>query len=123
MPGNPRRALTLAGVLTAAQTAAVLLATRAAAAPVPDPTDSASPSASPSPSQSLDCSNVVGLAKDACDEANGITGGSTPSLDTSSTADPLSSLAKGCAEAAAWTVDKLSEAVKDTADVDFTNPQ
>ncbi|WP_055547430.1 hypothetical protein, partial [Streptomyces kanamyceticus] len=35
--------------------------------------------------------------------------------------DPLSALAKGCADAASWTVDKLSEAVKDTANVDFTN--
>ncbi|MGW5649730.1 hypothetical protein, partial [Saccharopolyspora sp. NPDC003762] len=47
-------------------------------------------------------------------------GGSTP--DTlPSTLDPLSSLAKGCADAAAWTVDTLSNAVKNTADVDFTN--
>ncbi|MCV2464043.1 hypothetical protein OEB94_32745, partial [Streptomyces sp. ICN988] len=38
-----------------------------------------------------------------------------------STLDPLSSLAKGCADAAAWTVDTLSNAVKNTADVDFTN--
>lgn len=40
-----------------------------------------------------------------------------------STLDPLSSLAKGCAQAAAWTVDKLSDAVDSTANVDFTNPQ
>ncbi|MBT2413255.1 hypothetical protein J7I94_22285 [Streptomyces sp. ISL-12] len=120
MPGNPRRALTLAGALTAVQTAVVLLATRAAAAPTPDP--SGSPSASPSPSSSFDCSNIVGDAKDYCEQGNGTSDGS-PSLDVSTTADPLSSLAKGCAEAAAWTVDKLSEAVKDTANVDFTNPK
>ena len=35
--------------------------------------------------------------------------------------DPLSSLAKGCADAAAWIVGKLSDAVKETANVDFTN--
>jgi hypothetical protein len=35
--------------------------------------------------------------------------------------DPLSSLGKGFAEAAAWVVDKLSNAVTATADVDFTN--
>ena len=29
---------------------------------------------------------------------------------------------QGCADAAAWTVDKLSKAVKATANVDFTNP-
>ncbi|MGP2442094.1 hypothetical protein [Streptomyces sp. JW3] len=117
MPGNPRRALKLAGALTAVQTAVVLLATRAVAAPTPDP----SPSGSPSPSSSFDCSNISGEAKDLCEQGNGITDGTTPSVD--STADPLSSLAKGCAEAAAWTVDKLSEAVKDTANVDFTNPK
>ncbi|NED81278.1 hypothetical protein G3I76_14440, partial [Streptomyces sp. SID11233] len=33
------------------------------------------------------------------------------------------SLANGCADAASWTVDKLSEAVKSTANVDFTNPK
>jgi hypothetical protein len=35
----------------------------------------------------------------------------------------LSSLAKGCANAASWTIDKLSHAVKETANVDFTNPK
>ncbi|WP_138909540.1 hypothetical protein, partial [Streptomyces chryseus] len=39
------------------------------------------------------------------------------------TLDPLSSLAKGCADAAAWIVGKLSDAVKSTATVDFTNPR
>ncbi|MBR7677387.1 hypothetical protein KDA82_31225, partial [Streptomyces daliensis] len=42
--------------------------------------------------------------------------------DPTSALDPLSSLAKGCAEAAAWTVDKLSDLVNDTTKVDFTNP-
>ncbi|GGT10960.1 hypothetical protein [Streptomyces griseoviridis] len=124
MPGNPRRALKLAGVVTAAQTTLVLLASRAVAAPAPDPTGSASPSASPSPSESgFDCSNISGQAAEYCQEGNGTGSGGGPSLDVSSTADPLSSLAKGCADAASWTVDKLSEAVKDTANVDFTNPK
>ena len=35
--------------------------------------------------------------------------------------DPLDSLAKGCAKAAAWIVTKLSDAVKATSQVDFTN--
>ncbi|MCX0245075.1 hypothetical protein, partial [Streptomyces drozdowiczii] len=35
--------------------------------------------------------------------------------------DPLTSLGRGCADAAAWIVGKLSDAVKDTANVDFTN--
>lgn len=116
MPGSPRRVLNVAAALTAVQTAAVLLATRAAAAPTPSP--------SPSPSRSnKNCDLIVGPAKDYCErgETGGASGGTT--VDPTSTADPLSSLAKGCADAAAWTVDKLSEAVKDTANVDFTNPK
>ncbi|MGI5456020.1 hypothetical protein ACQEWB_23120 [Streptomyces sp. CA-249302] len=113
MPGNPHRVLRLAGVVTAVQTAAVLLATRAAAAPSP----------SPSPSKSSDpCDLIVGEAKKYCERGNSdsSTGGST-SVDPTSTLDPLSSLAKGCADAASWTIDKLSDAVKETANVDFTN--
>ncbi|MFD8305791.1 hypothetical protein ACFV29_26120 [Streptomyces sp. NPDC059690] len=111
MPGSPRRALKVTAALTAVQTAAVLLATRAAAAP------------SPSPSASDDkCDLIVGPAKQYCERGNGAkgtTGTNTPSL--TSTLDPLSSLAQGCAKAASWTIDKLSEAVKETANVDFTN--
>ncbi|MFF4837170.1 hypothetical protein [Streptomyces sp. NPDC001315] len=115
MPGNPHRVLRLAGVVTAVQTSAVLLATRAFAAPTP------SPSPSPSASQSSDCDLIVGEAKKYCERGNTPSGTTTPS--TTDTLDPLSSLAKGCADAASWTVDKLSEAVKDTANVDFTNPK
>ncbi|MGW2834759.1 hypothetical protein [Streptomyces sp. NPDC001286] len=111
MPGSPRRALKVTAALTVVQTAAVLLATRAAAAP------------SPSPSASDDkCDLIVGPAKQYCERGNGdkgTTGTNTPSL--TSTLDPLSSLAQGCAKAASWTIDKLSEAVKETANVDFTN--
>ncbi|MGW2050343.1 hypothetical protein ACWCPF_35005 [Streptomyces sp. NPDC001858] len=114
MPGKPRRLLRLAGVVTAVQTSAVLLATRAFAAPTP------SPSPSPSPSGSLDCSLISGEAKKYCEKGNADSGATT-NPGVSDTLDPLSSLAKGCADAAAWTVDKLSEAVKDTANVDFTN--
>ncbi|MER8006188.1 hypothetical protein [Streptomyces sp. NPDC094149] len=113
MPGNPNRVLRLAGVVTVVQTTAVLLATRAAAAPSP----------SPSPTKSNDpCDLIVGEAKKYCERGNNDKGtsGST-SLDPTSTLDPLSSLAKGCAKAASWTIDKLSEAVKETATVDFTN--
>ncbi|MDQ0600699.1 hypothetical protein QF037_005044 [Streptomyces canus] len=115
MPGS-RRALKLAAVVTAVQTTAVLMATRAFAAPTPSPTPS--PTASNNP-----CDLIHGPAKDYCErgETGGRSGGST--IDPTSTLDPLSSLAKGCADAAAWTVDKLSEAVKDTANVDFTNPK
>lgn len=115
MPGKPRRLLRLAGVVTALQTSAVLLASRALAAPTPSP----SPSPSASPSDSLDCRLISGEAKKYCEKGNA--GSSTTSPGVSDTLDPLSSLAKGCADAASWTVDKLSAAVKDTANVDFTN--
>ncbi|MFD3842797.1 hypothetical protein ACFWWC_42240 [Streptomyces sp. NPDC058642] len=115
MPGS-RRALKFAAVFTAVQTTAVLVATRAFAAPTPSPTPS--PTASNNP-----CDLIHGPAKDYCErgETGGASRGTT--TDPTSTLDPLSSLAKGCADAAAWTVDKLSEAVKDTANVDFTNPK
>ncbi|MFF7982444.1 hypothetical protein ACFZDK_25490 [Streptomyces sp. NPDC007901] len=117
MPGNPRRVLKLAGLAAAAQTAVVLLATQAVAAPTP----SASPS--PGASSSSDaCGLLNGTAKQFCenDSGKGSSGGSTTDPLTS-TLDPLSSLAQGCAKAASWTVDKLGDAVKETANVDFTN--
>ncbi|MFE9706619.1 hypothetical protein [Streptomyces sp. NPDC005930] len=94
------------------QAAVIVAATRALAAPTPTPAPSDDP-----------CDLLIGPAKQYCERGdsgptNG--GGSTP--DTlPSTLDPLSSLAKGCADAAAWTVDTLSDAVKNTAEVDFTN--
>lgn len=114
MPANPRLVLKAATALTAVQATAVLLATRAVAAPTPSPTPSDD-----------NCDLIVGPAKDYCERGEsggGSTGGGggTPEGVTS-TLDPLSSLAKGCADAAAWTVDKLSAAVQDTANVDFTN--
>ncbi|NUV58634.1 hypothetical protein [Streptomyces sp. CAI-85] len=120
MPGNPHRLLRLAGVVTAVQTTAVLLATRAYAAPTPDPSPSGSPT--PAPSNTVDCSLIPGEAKKYCERGN-TSPGTTQNPTVSDTLDPLSSLAKGCAEAAAWTVKKLSEAVKETANVDFTNPR
>ncbi|MFE6624114.1 hypothetical protein [Streptomyces sp. NPDC057740] len=115
MPDSPRRVLKVAAALTAVQTTVVLLATRAVAAPTPSPTPSGD-----------NCDLIVGPAKDYCEKDNGgsnRTGGGSTLDDPTATLDPLSSLAKGCAEAAAWTVDKLSEAVKETANVDFTNPK
>ncbi|MEV0483880.1 hypothetical protein AB0I69_25135 [Streptomyces sp. NPDC050508] len=110
MPGSSRRVLKVAAAFTAVQTTAVLWATQAVAAPSP----------TPSPSKSAQCKLLVGQAKDICETGKGgATSGTTPS--TTDTLDPLSSLAKGCAEAASWTIDKLSVAVKDTATVDFTN--
>ncbi|MGW0875923.1 hypothetical protein ACWD3Z_36345 [Streptomyces sp. NPDC002740] len=105
--------LKVTAALAAVQTTAVLTATRAFAAPTPSP----SPSASSSDSA---CSELIrGPARDYCEK--GENPSSTTNPGVSDTLDPLSSLAKGCADAASWTVDKLSEAVKDTANVDFTN--
>ncbi|MEU6179065.1 hypothetical protein [Streptomyces coeruleorubidus] len=115
MPGSPRRAAKLAATLTAVQTAVVLLAGRAVAAPTPSPTPS-----------NDNCSLLSGKVREICEGDTGSGGGSgggTSRLSPTSTLDPLSSLAKGCADAASWTVEKLSEAVKDTANVDFTNPK
>ncbi|MFJ9816945.1 hypothetical protein ACIRU3_17030 [Streptomyces sp. NPDC101151] len=114
MPAN-RRVLTLAGAVTAVQTAAVLLATQAFAAPTPSP--SATKSNDP-------CDLIHGAAKQFCEKDNGSKGGSsgvTPGNPLTDTLDPLSSLSKGCADAASWTIGKLSDAVKETANVDFTN--
>ncbi|MFF5257203.1 hypothetical protein ACFY4K_35015 [Streptomyces leeuwenhoekii] len=111
MRDNRRRVLRVAGALAAAQTAIVLLSARATAAPTP----------SPSPTQSSDCSLIAPPARKHCEEGGDSGGGSGTLTDPTSTLDPLASLAKGCADAASWTVDKLSEAVRDTANVDFTN--
>lgn len=117
MPSR-RRPLRLAATLTAAPVAVLLLATRATAAPTPTPT--------PSPSASdNNCDLIQGPAREYCEEggrSGGRSGGDSPADSLTGTLDPLTSLAKGCADAAAWTVGKLSEAVKETAEVDFTNP-
>ncbi|WP_184909918.1 hypothetical protein [Streptomyces luteogriseus] len=106
--------LKVGAAVAAVQTATILLATRAFAAPTP----------SPSPSNNA-CDLLRGEAREICegDTGSGGGGGGTSRIDPTSTLDPLSSLAKGCADAASWTVDKLSDAVKETANVDFTNPK
>ncbi|MEU1270787.1 hypothetical protein [Streptomyces sp. NPDC005799] len=105
------RFLQVTAAVGALQTTMVLLATRVFAEPSPSPNSSNDP-----------CDLIRGPAKDYCERGNGDkgTGGST-SLDPTSTLDPLASLGKGCAKAASWTIDKLSGAVKETANVDFTN--
>ncbi|WP_217145056.1 hypothetical protein [Streptomyces sp. AC627_RSS907] len=113
MPVN-RRVLELTGVIAAVQASTLLFATRVVAAPTPSPTPSDDP-----------CDLIHGPAKDYCErgEGGGSTGGGSTPDGVPSSLDPLSSLAKGCADAASWTVDKLSAAVQDTAEVDFTNPK
>ncbi|GAB1328861.1 hypothetical protein [Streptomyces sennicomposti] len=121
------RFLKVSAAVTALQTAAVLLATRAVADPTPGGTPSAptSPSSSPGPSTSASkdpCGLIRGPAKDYCEKGSGGTSRSNGlTTDPTSTLDPLSSLAKGCADAASWTVKQLSKAVQSTATVDFTN--
>ncbi|MEU7035039.1 hypothetical protein ABZ958_15295 [Streptomyces sp. NPDC046237] len=110
MPASRRLASSVVAALPAA---VVLLPTRAYAAPTPTPT--------PTPSASNDpCDLIVGQARDYCE--NGQSGsGNRTAPDPTAALDPLSSLARGCADAAVATIDYLSGAVKETADVDFTN--
>ncbi|MFJ6661674.1 hypothetical protein ACIQNG_35795 [Streptomyces sp. NPDC091377] len=112
--------LKVTATVAAVQTALVLLATRAVAAPTPSPSPSPSPSGSQSPGAE-NCDLIRGPAAEYCERDEEAT--NSPSLEVDTTGDPLSSLAKGCADAASWTVKKLSAAVEDTANVDFTNPQ
>ncbi|MFF9067750.1 hypothetical protein ACF09E_20610 [Streptomyces sp. NPDC014891] len=89
----------------------------AQAAPTPTPT-----APTPSPSGDSRCELIVGQARELCEQGqNG--GANTPATDPTSAVDPLSSLARGFADAAIATVDYLSKAVKETADVDFTNTE
>jgi len=86
----------------------------AAFAATPTPT---APTPSASGTGSDACKLLVGSAKDFCVKDNGGSGTS----GITDTLDPLASLAKGCGEAASWTIDKLSTAVTKTTAVDFTN--
>ncbi|MFE9839861.1 hypothetical protein ACFYP4_32670 [Streptomyces sp. NPDC005551] len=112
MPAS-HRVLKLTAAVGAVQGAVLLLATRAVAAPTPTPSPSNDP-----------CDLIHGPAKDYCERGSNKQApsvGDSPGI--TSPLDPLSSLAKGCADAASWTVDKLSDAVKETANVDYTNPK
>ncbi|WP_369151087.1 hypothetical protein [Streptomyces sp. R17] len=114
MPGSPRCVLKLATAVTAVQAALLMTAARATAAPTPSPTPSDD-----------NCDLIVGPAKDYCERGEGGSGGGggerSTFNDPTSALDPLASLARGCADAASWTVKQLSAAVEDTAKVDFTN--
>ncbi|MEV4435414.1 hypothetical protein [Streptomyces sp. NPDC049585] len=140
MPASRR--LSLAAAFTAAQTTVVLLSARAFAAPTPTATPTATPtptpgastlpspgaSGTPTPSGSPSagsnpCDLIRGPAKDYCQgKGSGSSGTSTSPNDPQTALDPLASLAKGCGDAAAWIVQKLSAAVRATGNVDFTNP-
>ncbi|MEU9803648.1 hypothetical protein [Streptomyces sp. NPDC051000] len=97
------------------------MASRAYAAPTPTPT--------PTPSGQggkEDCRLLFGSAKDYCEKGESATTGGSAGTGLSNNPtdalNPLASLARGCADAASWIVGKLSEAIKSTATVDFTNP-
>ncbi|MER7673693.1 hypothetical protein ABTY61_35235 [Kitasatospora sp. NPDC096128] len=103
-----RRAGTLAGVFATLQVAAMLAAQRVFAEPTPTP--SATPTC-----QKVDLPIPGSDAGCAPNGAVVIPGG------VSNVTDPLGSLAKGCAQAAAWVVRNLSGAIDGTTSVDFTN--
>nr|WP_323809057.1 hypothetical protein [Kitasatospora acidiphila] len=111
-PTGARRALTLGGVMATVQLGAILAAQRAFAAPSPSP--------SPSPSSTNgNCPNLP-MASDGilcADKPGSVPGSGT----VGSVTDPLGSLAKACAQAAAWVVRNLSGAIDSTTQVDFTN--
>ncbi|WP_405448100.1 hypothetical protein [Streptomyces erythrochromogenes] len=121
MPASLRLPARL-GVIASAHLALAALATRAHAAPAaPDPT---APAATPQPTNDP-CALLDGPSKQYCQNGTGASGG-TPGTglapsDGGDALNPLASLAKGCADAAAWIVTKLSEAVNGSANVDFTN--
>ncbi|MFE0772529.1 hypothetical protein [Streptomyces sp. NPDC058861] len=123
MPGSsgtrtPSRARSLTTLVAGLQASAFFFATRASSAPTPTP--------SPTAEGSEKCRYLSGHAKYYCEqgERGGTgtgsgTGGVTP--DPTAALDPLTSLSRGFADAAVATLDYLSKAVKETADVDFTN--
>ncbi|MFE7134527.1 hypothetical protein ACFVIM_27070 [Streptomyces sp. NPDC057638] len=111
-----RRLLAVGGALASLQATVVLLASHAAAEPTPSP--SGSPSPTPSGNND-DCRYLSGAARRYCEDGEGAS--RSPANDPTSAADPLGALGRACTDAAAWTVETLSKAVKSTATVDFTN--
>ncbi|CAG6392441.1 hypothetical protein NMG29_26290 [Streptomyces cocklensis] len=116
--GPAARRWSVPATLTVLTAAAVTLSSRAALAATATPSP---PGATPTtaPPDSSACDGLIGAAKDYCTkgDANAPAKGTNPT----DTLDPLTSLAKGCANAASWTIDKLSAAVTKTTQVDFTN--
>ncbi|GAA2252171.1 hypothetical protein GCM10010430_39350 [Kitasatospora cystarginea] len=106
-----RRAGALGGALAAVQLFALLTAQRVFADP--------SPSSSPSPSATCNVQVPLPGNDQICPPPGAQVVG--PTGPVASVTDPLGSLAKGCAQAAAWVVRKLSGAIDGTTQVDFTN--
>ncbi|MCX5211383.1 hypothetical protein OG689_19145 [Kitasatospora sp. NBC_00240] len=94
-----------------AQTMAMRVAQQAFAEPSPSPTPGATNTSCPGiplPGDNVYCSPGGGTSLPGSGTVGSVT-------------DPLGSLAKGCAQAAAWVVRKLSTAIDGTTQVDFTN--
>jgi hypothetical protein len=103
----------LAGALVALASGAALADT-----PTPTPTPSGKVGGGPVVT-SNPCDGLIGAAKDYC--TKGDTSSPAKGTNPTDSLDPLTSLGKGCAEAASWTIDKLAAAVTKTTQVDFTN--
>ncbi|MEO3978482.1 hypothetical protein [Streptomyces sp. CAU 1734] len=117
--GSPRgrRTTAVLTLLAGVQASLFLFAARAAAAPTPTPT----PTPSPSATGEDKCRYLSGNSKRYCEQGEGGGSSSANTPDPTDAADPLGALGRACADAAAWTVENLSKAVKSTATVDFTN--
>ncbi|MFJ3933608.1 hypothetical protein [Streptomyces sp. NPDC090029] len=113
MPGS--RNLRSTAVLLASSASLLVLAPHAVAEPSPSPTPTPTPSNNP-------CDLIVGQARDYCENGEpGVAPRSPGVTNPADALDPLSALARGCADAAITVLDYLSGAVKGTAEVDFTN--
>ncbi|MGW5781562.1 hypothetical protein [Streptomyces sp. NPDC003863] len=108
-----------AALAVALLSAPLLFASTAQAAPTPTP---AGPTPTPSASDNP-CRLIVGQARDLCERGQSGGADKAPTTDLTPALDPLSSLARGFADAAVTTIDYLSKGIKETADVDFTNMQ
>lgn len=116
---SARTAARAAGAAALSIVTVLVTAPAALAAPTPTPSPSG-PTPSPSPSNDP-CANIWGVAHQYCEKGENPGGGGATTPDPTSALDPLSSLARGIADGAAWTVDQLSNAVRVTSEVDFTN--
>ncbi|GAA0685275.1 hypothetical protein GCM10010193_43990 [Kitasatospora atroaurantiaca] len=101
-----RRAGALSGALAALQLTALVTAQQVFADPTPSP--SCTKINIPVPGSDQVCPPPGATVIPGTGAVGGVT-------------DPLGSLAKGCAQAAAWVVRKLSGAIDGTTQVDFTN--
>jgi len=103
-----RRAGALGAAMSVLQLTALAVAQRVAADPSPSPSSTCAAQNVPLPGAGSQCAPVGATVIPGTDAVSGVT-------------DPLGSLAKGCAQAAAWVVRQLSGAIDGTTKVDFTN--